>query len=113
MSLTILHVEDDRVVADAIKETLEEQGWNVVSCYDGSIALNRLATQDVFDLLILDNKLPGASGEEIAKYARSLPHCQKTPIIMLSGSFGIGGDVFLRKPEDIGRLVETVIRLTG
>jgi two-component system response regulator VicR len=115
MNLTILHVEDNEVVADAVKETLEEQGWSVVSCSDGAMALNRLATEDAYDLLILDNELPNASGAEIVRYVRSLPSRQHTPIIMFSGSANsdLGANVYLNKPNDIDKLIEAVVRLTG
>jgi CheY-like chemotaxis protein len=115
MTLTILHVEDNKIVADAVKETLEEQGWSVVSCSDGAKTLNRLATEDAYDLLILDNELPDASGAEIVRYVRSLPHRQHTPIIMFSGSAnsGLGADVYLNKPNDIDKLIETVAKLIG
>ena len=43
MPLTILHVEDHKVVADAVRDALEAEGWRVVTCADGAAALNRLA----------------------------------------------------------------------
>ncbi len=115
MNLTILHVEDNKIVADAVKDTLEAHGWSVVSCPDGARALNKLATRDAYDLLILDNELPGASGAEIVRYVRSLPYRRHTPIIMFSGSAnsGLGANVHLNKPNDIDKLIETVMRLTG
>jgi CheY-like chemotaxis protein len=68
-------------------------------------------------LLILDNQLPGKDGLELARRARQLPHRQRTPIIMLSASnierdaLHVGVNAFLRKPQDIGRLSATVMRL--
>ncbi|MCA1613724.1 MAG: hypothetical protein LC800_06155 [Acidobacteria bacterium] len=43
MTLTILHIEDHKVVADAVRDTLQAEGWRVVTCADGAAALNRLA----------------------------------------------------------------------
>ncbi len=40
MPLTILYVEDHRLVADTIKDALEAEGWRVVACVDGAAALN-------------------------------------------------------------------------
>jgi CheY-like chemotaxis protein len=63
--------------------------------------------------------LPGASGIEIARCARSLPRYRATPIIMLSATDcradarRAGADLFLRKPEDIAGLVDAVRRLTA
>lgn len=118
-TLTILHIEDDRVVAEAVKDTLEMEGWNVETCADGYAALNRLAGTAGYDLLLLDNGLPNVGGLELVRYARALPRYRGTPIIMLSAddlkdeAQAAGVDLFLRKPEDIGRLIEAVRRLIG
>jgi DNA-binding response OmpR family regulator len=64
--------------------------------------------------LIFDNHLPNVNGIELVRYARRLPHHERTPIIVLSASEAAmeareaGADVFLRKPQDVGLLVETV-----
>ncbi|MCA1615851.1 MAG: response regulator, partial [Acidobacteria bacterium] len=119
MPLTILHVEDHKVVADAVKDTLEAEGWRVVTCADGAAALNRLAGVAEFDLLITDDHLPHVGGIEIVRYARALPHRRHLPVIMLTSSDrsgdaqAAGVDVFLRKPEDAQELVPTVARLLG
>lgn len=115
--VTILHAEDHKVVAEAVKETLELEGLHVVTCADGAVAVNRMAGDATYDLLIFDNHLPNVDGLELVRYARGLPHRRRTPIIMLSASEAeaearrAGVDAFLRKPGDIGRLTETVRRL--
>ncbi len=117
MRLIILYVEDHKLVAEAVKDTLETEGWRVVSCADGAVALRRLASEARYDLLIVDNHLPHVNGLELVRYARQLPHRRRTPIIMLSGSEaeaearGAGVDAFLRKPDDVGLIVGTVRRL--
>ena len=117
MNLTILHIEDHPTVAGAVKATLEAEGWRVVTCTDGAAALNKLAAGTRYDLLITDNDLPHVGGVEIVRYARSLPHLRYTPIIMFSASEcgararEAGVNAYLRKPEDINRLAETVAGL--
>lgn len=114
MPLTVLHVEDHAVVADAVKETLELEGMRVVTCGDGAAAVRRLASDARYDLIMLDNHLPGIEGLEIVRHARSLPHRQRTPIIMLSASDAeqdartAGADAFLRKPQDLAKIVPTI-----
>ena len=114
MALTILYAEDHKVVADAVKETLELEGWRVALCYDGAVALRRLASNASYGLLIFDNHLPNVNGLELVSYARRLAHRQRTPIIIISASEvgdearRRGADAFLKKPQDIGLLVETV-----
>jgi two-component system chemotaxis response regulator CheY len=115
--IVILHVEDNRQLAGAVKETLADEGWTVETCADGVEALHQLAGETRYDLLLFDNELPGASGIELVRRARGLPHRKQTPIIMFSASDceaqarRAGVDAFLRKPQDIARLVETVARL--
>ena len=117
MPLTILYAEDHKIVADAVKDTLEAEGWSVALCADGNTAMNRLAGGVRYALLLLDNDLPGVGGIELARYARRLPRYQRTPIIMLSATDccadarGAGADLFLRKPEGVSRLVEAVRQL--
>ena len=119
MPLTILHIEDDKVVADAVKGTLEAEGWRVVTCADGAAALNRLAGGAALDLLITDDDLPHVGGLEIVRYARALPHRRHIPVIMFTASDrrgearDAGVNVYLRKPDDTEKLIETVATLTG
>ena len=117
MPLTILYAEDHHIVAHTVKETLEEEGWRVVLCYDGAAALAQIASEANYDLMMLDNYMPNVNGIELVRYARELPHRKETPIIILSASEcardarQAGANEFLRKPQDIGKIVETVARL--
>ncbi|MCA1564826.1 MAG: response regulator [Acidobacteria bacterium] len=116
-TINILCVEDYPAVADAVKETLEELGWTVELCADGTEAMRKIESKVRYHLLILDNHLPGKEGLELARRARALPHRRRTPIIMLSASdierdaLRAGVNAFLRKPQDTGRLTATVTRL--
>jgi CheY-like chemotaxis protein len=117
MSLTILYAEDHKVVAQTVKETLESEGWRVVLCFDGAVAIRRLASEASYGLLMFDNHLPNVNGLELVRYARELPHRKQAPIIMLSANECereaqlAGANEFLMKPRDLSRLVETVARL--
>ena len=113
----ILLVEDHSVIAQAIKETLEEEGYRVTLCGDGAVAVMRLASAASYSLLLCDNQLPGVGGLELVRYARGLDHRRGMPIIMFSASECskdarmAGVNEYLRKPRDIGKIVETVARL--
>jgi two-component system chemotaxis response regulator CheY len=116
-TLTILHVEDYKVVADAVRDTFEREGFRVVTCSDGGSAISRLSSAARYDLLIFDNQLPGMEGLALIRHARSLPHRRATPILMLSATEveadarRAGADEYLRKPEGVKDLVATVRRL--
>ncbi len=116
--ITILCVEDNEIVLQSLKDTLElEEGWRVDACADGMTALSRIESDEHYDVLLIDNELPGVDGLTLIRRARDLPHRQHIPIAMLSAS-GIeadarraGADEFLRKPEAITTIVEHVRRL--
>lgn len=115
--VTILHVEDDRVIADAIKDTLKMKGWRVTVCGNGALALREIEGRDAYDLFLLDNELPGLGGLELVRRIRELPHRRDTPVVMMSATecggeaYRAGVDVFLRKPEGLRVLTETIEQL--
>lgn len=117
--MTILHAEDNKVVADALRDALQSEGWRVETYADGATAQQKLRSAAPYDLLLLDNDLPGVSGLQLARLARRLPHRRRTPIIMLSASdcepeaWRAGVDAYLRKPDDVLKVAEVAARLLG
>jgi CheY-like chemotaxis protein len=115
--LSIFYAEDAPIVADAVKETLEAEGWCVEVCTRGDAALDRLKSGARFDVLIFDFNLPGLDGLELLKRVRGLPRRRRTPIIMLTASEvemearRAGVDAFLRKPRGVLSLTATITRL--
>jgi CheY-like chemotaxis protein len=115
--LSILHVEDNRMVADAVKEALELEGWRVETCRDAATALQSLEGPAHYDVLIFDHKLPDMEGVELIRRTRQLPGRKHTPVIILSASdveqeaHGAGANAFLRKPNDMTIIAETIARL--
>jgi CheY-like chemotaxis protein len=116
-AVRILHVEDNKIVADAVRDSLEGVGWGVAMCADGAEAMRILASDAPFNLVIFDHDLPGKNGIELVRYGRTLAHRRRTPFIIFSASnveaeaWRAGADAFLRKPEDVGRLAATITRL--
>ncbi len=110
----ILFVEDNNFVRNAVRDTLESEGWRVDACEDGTAALIKIQSNEHYDLILTDNNLPGVSGLDLIKHARALSHRQHTPIIMLSATPSTtevrhaGADAFLQKPEDVLIIVETI-----
>jgi DNA-binding response OmpR family regulator len=116
-AVSVLHVEDDTLVADTVSITLSDEGWSVETCRDGAAAIERLQSGARYDVFIFANRLPDISGMELIRRTRALAHRQQTPIIMLSGddveaqARRTGANTFLRKPEDVSTLAEAVARL--
>ncbi len=86
-------------------------------CTDGHSALDKLTRKDHYDLLLIDNDVPGLSGLELIKRARTISHRRRMSIVLLSGTdceaeaLEAGVDAFLKKPEQIDQLPSTIGRL--
>jgi CheY-like chemotaxis protein/tetratricopeptide (TPR) repeat protein len=116
-AVSVLHVEDEPCVAEPVRMMLDDEGWIVETCGEGTAALERLSSGARYDVLIVDNELPGMSGMELIRRTRTLAHRQQMPIIMFSASDveaqakRAGANTFLRKPDDLSLLAETIARL--
>jgi DNA-binding response OmpR family regulator len=102
----ILVVEDDRDINELIRYNLEREGFEVLSLYDGSQAVDVITTRKP-DLVLLDLMLPECDGLDICRQVKSDPTTQKTPIIMITAKgtesdvvvgLSIGADDYLPKP---------------
>lgn len=115
--LSILYVEDDKSISGIMRITLEEAGWAVDLCESGAVARDKLLGATRYDVLLLDYELPGMSGLDLARLARSLVHRREAAIIMLSGSSverearDAGVDVFLAKPDGAEQVVASIQHL--
>ena len=61
--MKILVVDDEKLLVKGIKFNLENEGYQVLTAYDGATAVE-LARQETLDLIILDLMMPGLSGSE-------------------------------------------------
>ncbi len=100
----VLVVEDERSMADLLKQGLEEANHTVTLAHDGLDGLAAADTNAV-DAVVLDVMLPGASGIEVAKRLRAKG--SQVPILMLTArdspadivrGLDAGADDYLTKP---------------
>lgn len=112
--MNILIVEDERNIADSLKQGLAENGFNTQVAYDGLSGL-ALFRQGNFNLLILDIKLPGMNGYELCKTIRAID--ARVPVVMLTAmnsveekleGFEMGADDYISKPFDFRELLVRV-----
>ena len=80
----VLVADDEPYIGRIIRLKLEEGPYRVEIVHDGRAALDRLRTEEHFDLVLLDIMMPHASGLEVLEEVRQLPHRQEMPIIMLT-----------------------------
>lgn len=115
--VTILYAESHEAVRSALKETFELEGWRVDACADGRDALAGLEGGERYDLLLLDDDLPGVRGLELARRARLLSQHERTPVVVTSSddvgaeARRAGANAFLRKPDCIRHITLTVAQL--
>ncbi len=114
--MRILIVDDEVNVVELIKFNLELNNFQTEVAYDGVEALEKI-NENEYDLVVLDNMLPGYSGFEIIKKVRENPKTRKLPILMLTAKseeadivFGlnIGADDYLTKPFRVHELIARV-----
>lgn len=114
----ILVVEDERLIARLLKETLEVEGYRVVTVLNGEDAV-RFALHETPRLIMLDIMLPGIDGYEVIRQLRSHPKTMHIPILILSAlgeptdkirAYDIGVDGYITKPFDTDELLARVRR---
>ncbi len=117
--MKILVIEDDHTVGEYVKRGLEEQRYHADLVADGLEGL-RMASSGVYDLLVLDLRLPGMNGLELVRTLRD--RGKTTPILVLTAQDSVdfkvqalraGADDYVTKPfafEELLARVEAVSR---
>lgn len=113
----VLFIEDDADTRDLVSFALTRENFEVVLAADSEEAL-LVACAMSFELYLIDNWLPGASGVELCMRLRQFD--RNTPILFYSGAayerdkraaFAAGAQGYLIKPIELGMLVQEVSQL--
>ncbi len=83
MSLTILTVDDSRMMREMLAMTLREAGFNVVQAEDGLDGLDVLSRTEP-DVIITDINMPRMDGFGFIESVRREQRHRATPILVLS-----------------------------
>jgi two-component system alkaline phosphatase synthesis response regulator PhoP len=117
MKKSILLVEDEENLHEALKLNLELEGYEITSAFDGMQALKAVQSE-YFDLIILDVMLPGMDGVSVTETIR-VQH-NGVPILILSAKntsadrvLGLkkGADDYLTKPFNLEELLLRIHKL--
>ena len=118
---TILVVDDEQAIVDALRYTLEKEHYQVLEARDGEQALD-IAASGSPDLVVLDLMLPGIDGFEVC---RRLRQAGNVPVIMLTArdeevdrvvGLELGADDYVVKPFSMRELmarIKAVLRRVG
>ena len=113
MDTKILIVDDEPEIVAFTKDYLQDQGYQVMTAYNGQEALRSLQRQP--NMIILDIMMPGMDGFELCELVRKRVTC---PIIFLSAKHSeedrirglmVGGDDYLTKPFSLKELHARII----
>jgi DNA-binding response OmpR family regulator len=111
---TILLVDDDFELADAVKAVLERQGYRVLYARDGHMG-KQFIYEHKPDLVILDMMMPRMGGYPVLEHFKG--KADAPPIIMVTANEGsrhkmyaeiLGVVNYLRKPFAMEKLLEAV-----
>jgi len=100
----ILVLEDDNGFRAVLSEVLTDAGYQAVLAQSGAEAIEQVKSQP-FDLLLIDNRMPGISGFEFLQWVRTAGY--QTPVIIMTAyadvpavvsSMRLGAMDFLTKP---------------
>ena len=122
MGKRILVVDDEKLIVKGIRFSLEQDGMEVDTAYDGEEALQKIKDNE-YDMILLDIMLPGDDGLTILKKLRDDPITENIPVIIISAKtteldrvkgLDLGADDYLCKPFGVMELVSRVkARLRG
>ena len=120
--MRLLIVEDEKRLADTLRQLLHRQGYTADVSYDGVSGLDN-AMSGIYDLVILDVMLPGMNGFQVAQKLRQGGIV--VPVLVLTAKSGLtdrihgldcGADYYLTKPfeaEELLACIRTLLRRAG
>jgi two-component system alkaline phosphatase synthesis response regulator PhoP len=120
----VLVVDDDAEVVRLLRAYLEQEGYQVLTAYDGEEALHVIRREHP-DLVMLDLMMPKRDGWDVTRTVRRAPELSATPIIMLTArvddqdkivGLELGADDYVTKPfnpREVVARVRAVLRRAG
>ena len=114
---SILVVDDDPDVRDAITDALGDEGYRVTGARNGREALEQLRDRTRPSLILLDMMMPEMDGWRFRMELKKEPDLAEIPVVILSAhgnvrdaALALGAADYLRKPLSIDSLLEIAER---
>ncbi len=111
---SILIIDDEKAIRNTLKDILGYEGYQVDEASDGEEGLRKFS-QNTYDLVLCDIKMPKVDGLEFLEKAKSIN--SETPIVIISGHGNIetaveavkkGAFDYISKPPDLNRMLITL-----
>ena len=119
---TIVVVDDEYDIAEAVQSLLAGEGFEVKLYQDGASALSALSDGEhpAVNLFLVDVMMPRMDGIRLASEVRQLPAYQDVPVVLMSAlsprqksGEKPAWNAFLQKPFAFGTLMRVVERMIG
>jgi DNA-binding NtrC family response regulator len=120
MAKSILIVDDERLLARTLSNALKEAGYKAVTAATAEQAEKQVFSDQVFDLVVLDYRLPKSSGLVLLTKMREKQLSSRVILMTAFGSPEVRAearrlqvDRFVRKPFDLARMLSEIQDLIG
>lgn len=117
---TILVVDDETAITEALSDILELDDFKVVSAISGNQAFELICSEKNINLVITDIRMPDGNGLELLKKIREKYTIDELSVCVMSGQIdkdgltskeiilGHGANIFWEKPIDIDALIDYI-----
>ncbi len=82
----VMIVDDDKDFLEELRETLAMSGYEMIAVSDPLLVLNA-ASKEKPDIIVMDLKMPGKNGFQVADELRHVSQLMQVPIIAMTGNF--------------------------
>ena len=112
---SILLVEDDRQLLQAMRDILDAEGYRVIGAFDGQEAIDRLREGARPSVILLDMMMPRKDGYQFRAEQLADPRLAAIPVIAYSGDARVAEaartlrvEHWFQKPVNFGAMLEAV-----
>ena len=116
---TILVVDDDEIMRNALKRILESSGYKVILAADG-LELSKILEINRLDMVLLDVNLPWVDGYELCRLLKAHHSLAKVPLVFVSArkeeddvqrGFDAGCNDYITMPFDVDKMTATIAKI--
>ena len=116
---TVLVIDDEHEILNILKEELQEKGHKVELAQNGDEAIEKLNTDQCYDLVLSDFRMEPGDGLKVLEQVNRFSADDRPAFVFMTGYADIseqeayekGAESFFAKPFDVDELVETIEKI--